>query len=69
MHISSKWLNHPPSSTNCFSNTNLPNVSVLGEVRSGVSGTAMMDSQRADFGLLMAQIGRVPWVTKEFRKA
>lgn len=44
-------------------------VSVLGEARRGVSGTAMLDSQRADFGLLMAQIGRVPWETKESRKA
>lgn len=25
MHISSKCLNYPPSSTNCFSDTNLPN--------------------------------------------
>lgn len=39
-------------------------VSVLGEVGSGVSGTAVLDSQRADFGLLMAQIGRVPWEKK-----
>lgn len=32
-------------------------VSVLGQVRSGVSGTAMLDSQRTDFRLLRAQLG------------
>ena len=35
--------------------------SILGEVRSGVSKTATLDFQRADFELFRTLVGRVPW--------
>ncbi|KAK4826886.1 hypothetical protein QYF61_012074 [Mycteria americana] len=35
--------------------------SILGEVRRGVSRTATLDFQRADFGLLRRLVDRVPW--------
>ena len=34
---------------------------IIGEVRRGVSRTATLDLQRADFGLFRRLIGRVPW--------
>ena len=34
---------------------------ILGEVRRGISRTAALDFQRADFGLLRRLVERVPW--------
>lgn len=34
---------------------------ILGEVKRGISRTAIFDFQRADFGLLRKLVDKVPW--------
>ena len=63
MHIGNTFLKTLDFFRSCLgqSDHEMVEFSILGEVRKGISKTAVLDFRRADFELFRTLVGRVPW--------